>query len=50
MRLWDFAQGKCLHTENVAPPDAADMESAVRTLTVFKASETLFIAAVILNK
>lgn len=50
LRMWNYADGKMVHVENIRGPGDDDMEKAVRSVTVFHVGEALFITAVLLNK
>nr|CAH0104345.1 unnamed protein product [Daphnia galeata] len=50
LRVWDYLNGKMLHTENLKDPSDEEMEKAVRTVVVYKASGDMSIAAVLLDR
>ncbi|XP_046463302.1 tRNA (guanine-N(7)-)-methyltransferase non-catalytic subunit WDR4-like [Daphnia pulex] len=50
LRVWDYLDGKMLHTETLKETSDEEMEKAVRSVVVYNASETMSIAAVLLDR
>lgn len=50
LKVWDYLNSKLLHTENLKEPSDEEMDKAVRSVVVHRVSESMCIAAVLLDR